>query len=83
MRDYRFRESSVGIATGYGLDDRMTGVRCSARDGNFSLGQLVQTGSGVHPASFPPDQSHPSSAEVKENVELYLISSSTSSWHGA
>jgi hypothetical protein len=32
--------SVVGIATGYGLDDRGVGVR-------------VQTGSEVHPASYP------------------------------
>jgi hypothetical protein len=34
------RDSSVGIGTGYGLDDRGVGVR-------------VQTGSGTHPASYP------------------------------
>jgi hypothetical protein len=31
------RDSSVGIATGYGLDDRMIGVRFTAGAGNFSL----------------------------------------------
>jgi hypothetical protein len=29
------RDSSVGIATGYGLDDRMTGVGFPAGAGNF------------------------------------------------
>jgi hypothetical protein len=44
---------SVGIATGYWLDDRMIGIRFPAGAGNFSLRHRVQTGSGVHPASYP------------------------------
>jgi hypothetical protein len=47
------RDSSVGIATGYGLDDRMIGVRIPAVAGNFSLRHHVKTGSGAHPASYP------------------------------
>jgi hypothetical protein len=43
----------VGIANGYGLDDRMMGVRLPAGAGNFSLRHHVQTGSGTHPASYP------------------------------
>jgi hypothetical protein len=35
----------AGIATGYGLDDRGVGV--------LSLLHVVQTGSGVHPTSYP------------------------------
>jgi hypothetical protein len=31
------RDSSVGIALGYGLDDRGSRVRFPARAGNFSL----------------------------------------------
>jgi hypothetical protein len=70
-----------------------------AGTGNFSLRHHVQTGSGAHPASYPvgtggcfpganrpvheADHSPPSSAEVKECVELYLRSPNTSSWHGA
>jgi hypothetical protein len=50
---YRSRDSSVGIATGYRLDDRMIGVRFTAGAGNFSLLRRVQTGSGAHPASYP------------------------------
>jgi hypothetical protein len=46
------RDSSVGIATGYGLDDRMIGVRFPAGAGNFSLRRRIQTDSGVHPVSF-------------------------------
>jgi hypothetical protein len=47
------RDSSVGIATSYGLDDRMIGVRFSAGAGNFFLRHHVQTGSGKHEASYP------------------------------
>jgi hypothetical protein len=75
-------DSSVGVALGYGLDDRGSRVRFSAGAGNFSLHHRVQNGSGAHPASyrmgtrcsFPggkatgreADKSPPSSAEVKE-----------------
>jgi len=41
------RDSSVGIATGYGLDDRMIG------SWDFFLRHRVQTDSGAHPASYP------------------------------
>jgi hypothetical protein len=74
-------DSSVGIALGYGLDDRGSRVRFPERAGNFSPHHRVQNGSGAHPASylvgsrdsFPrvkrpgreADHSHPSSAEVK------------------
>jgi hypothetical protein len=50
----------------------------------------VQNGSGTHPAAYPmgtrgsfPDHSLPSSADVKECVELYLHSPNTPSWRGA
>jgi hypothetical protein len=71
-----------------GLDDRGSRVRFPARAGNFSLHHRVQNGSGAHPAPYPmvpgvlslgvkrprreADHSPPSSAEVKECVELYL-----------
>jgi hypothetical protein len=78
------RDSSVGIATGYGLDDRMIWVRFPAGAGNFSLHHRVQTGTGAHPASYTMDtggafHSPPSNAEVKECVQLYLHSPSTPS----
>jgi hypothetical protein len=44
------RDSSVGIALGYGLDDRGCRIRFSAGAGNFSLHHRVQNGSGAHPA---------------------------------
>jgi hypothetical protein len=42
-----------GIALGCELGDR--GVRVPARAGNFSHHHRVQTGSAVHPASYPMD----------------------------
>jgi hypothetical protein len=45
-------DSSVGIVTGYGLDDWMIRVRFPAGAGNFSLRHHVQTGSGAHIASY-------------------------------
>jgi hypothetical protein len=84
------RDSSVGIATRYGLDgggiESWWGSRFSAP---------VQTGPGAYPASyavgtgsFPGvkrpgrgvDHSPPSSVEVKEKVELYLYSTPGPSW---
>ena len=78
------RDSSVGIATRYGLDGSGTESRWGA-----SFSAPVQTGFEAHPASYtmgtgsfqrvkrpgrgvyhPP----PSSAEVKERKELYLYS---------
>jgi hypothetical protein len=48
----RSLDSSVGRANGYGLDD--LGVEFESRKGKkFSLLHVVQTGSGVHPTSYP------------------------------
>jgi hypothetical protein len=44
---------SVGIALGYGLNDRGSRVQFPAGVGNFSLHHRVQNGSGAHPASYP------------------------------
>jgi hypothetical protein len=93
------RDSSVGIALGYGLDDRDSMVRFPAGDGNFSLHHRIQNGSGAHPVSYPTgirdsfpgvkrpgreaDHSPPRNAEIKECVELYLHSPNTPSWRGA
>jgi hypothetical protein len=46
------RGSAVGIATAYGLSDLGVGVRVPV-ELEFSLFHIVQTGSGVHPASCP------------------------------
>jgi hypothetical protein len=86
------RDSSVGIATGYGLDDLMIRARFPAGDGNFSLLYCVQPpiqwvrgvlSLRVKRPGLEADHSPPSSAEVKECVELYFHSSNTSSWRGA
>jgi hypothetical protein len=47
------RDSSVGIALDYGLDDRGSRVRFPEGAGNFSLHHRVQNVSGAHPASYP------------------------------
>jgi hypothetical protein len=47
----RSRDSVVGIATGYGLDDRVVDISSPGRVKNFL--HVVQTGSGVHPTSYP------------------------------
>jgi hypothetical protein len=88
IQQLKSRDSSVGIALGYGLDDRGSKVRFPAGARNFSLHHRVQNGSGAHPPSYPmntralflrlkrpgreADHSPPPSAEVKEWVELYL-----------
>jgi hypothetical protein len=51
--DRKSHDSSVGIALGYVLDDRGSGVRFSAGAGNFSLHHRVQNWSGAHPDSYP------------------------------
>jgi hypothetical protein len=47
----RCLDSAVGIATGYGLEDRWFGVRVPVGQ-EFSLLHIVYTGTGVHPASY-------------------------------
>jgi hypothetical protein len=42
------RDIVVGLATGYGLEDRGVGVPVPVESRNFLL-HVVQTGSGVHP----------------------------------
>jgi len=86
----RSRDSSVGIATRYGLDG--PGIE-SRRGPRFSA--LLQAGPEAHPdsctmgtGSFPGVKrpgcgvDHPptSSADVKERVELYLYSPYGPSW---
>jgi hypothetical protein len=93
------RDSSVGIALGYGLDDRGSRVRFPEGAGNFLFTTASRTALGPTrpPIQWVPgalslgvkrpgreaDQSSPSSAEVEELVELYLHSPNTPSWRGA
>jgi hypothetical protein len=84
------RDISVGIATRYGLDGPVIESRWGA---TFSA--PVQTGPWAHPASCKVRTGSlsggkaagawsrtptPSSADVKERVELYLYSLSGPSW---
>jgi hypothetical protein len=52
LKPIKSRDSSVGIALGYGLDERSSRVRFPAEAGNFSLHHRVQNGSGSHQASY-------------------------------
>ena len=84
------RGSSVDIVTCYGLDGPGDRIPMGAR---FSAS--IQTGPGARPASYTigagslpgvkllvrgVDHPPPSSAEVKERVELYLYATSEPSW---
>jgi hypothetical protein len=86
------RDSAVGIATHYGLDS--WGIE-SRWGGGARFSTLVQTGRGAHPAYYTVgtgsfsgvkrrgrgvDHPPPSSAEVKERVELCFYSPSGPSW---
>jgi hypothetical protein len=53
VKETKSHDSSVGIALGYGLDDRGSRVRFQEEAGNFSLHHRVQNGSGAHTASYP------------------------------
>jgi hypothetical protein len=86
----RFFASGVAQWCSTGLRAGWSGVRVPAGAGNFSIHHRVQTDSGPYPASCPmgtrgsflgvkrpgreADHSPPSSAEVKECMELYLHS---------
>jgi hypothetical protein len=78
------RSNPVGMALGYGLEDRGSRFRFSAGAGN-----CIQNGCEAHPASYPTGTrgsfsgrkaawawswTPPSSAEVKVCVEIYLNS---------
>jgi hypothetical protein len=87
---YRSRDSSVGIALGYGLVDRGSRVRFPAGLGIFlfTTASRMSPGPTQSPIQWVPgvpslgvkrsgreaNHSSPSSAEVKECVELYLHS---------
>ena len=83
-------DSSVGVATRYGLDGPGIESRWGA-----SFSAPLQTGPGAHPTSytmgngsfpevkrpgFDVDHQPPSSTAVKERIELYLYSPSGPSW---
>jgi hypothetical protein len=74
-RFFGSRDSSVGIVSGYGLDERAIEVRSPAGAKVFDLAFCMQTGSEAHPTSCPMgtggkarptrDADHPCSVEVK------------------
>ena len=87
------RHSSVVIATGYGVDG--PGIESHWGGGGTRFSALVQIGPEARSASYTMgtgsfqgvkrpgrdvDHPPPSSAEVKESVELYLYSISGPSW---
>jgi len=83
--------SSVTIATGYRLDDQMIGFQFPVGAGNFSLQHHFQPpiqwvpaalSLGVKQPGHGTVHSPPSSAVVKECMDLYFHSPNTS-WHGA
>jgi hypothetical protein len=47
------RDSSVGVALGYGLEDRGSRARLPAGAGNLFLHHRVQNVSEAHPPSYP------------------------------
>jgi hypothetical protein len=85
------RVSSGSIVSDYGLDDRTIGVRSPAGEKDFSSNLRVQTGSGAHPpVQWVPgvlspgvDHSPPSSVEVENEQELYLLSPQAPPWRVA
>ena len=84
------RDSSVGIANGYGLDGPGIESRWGRDFPHPSRPALKPTqppvqwvpglSQGVKRPGRSADHPPPSSAEVKERVELYLYSTSGSSW---
>jgi hypothetical protein len=93
------RDSSVGTALGYGLDDRGSRVDSRRELGIFLFTTASRTALGptqppvqwvsgalsvgVKRPGREADHSPPYSTEVKECVELYLHSRNTPSWRGA
>jgi hypothetical protein len=83
LSHYRSRDSSVAIATGYGMKDGGVGVRVPIRQ-EFSLLHVVQTGSGVHTTYYTMgtrDSFHSptTSAEFKK-IWIYTPTPHTPSW---
>jgi hypothetical protein len=81
---YKSRDSSVGIALGYGLDDRGSSVWFPAGVGNLTLHHRIQNGSGAHPASYPVGirGSFPGKSFrcVKLTTHLLLVPRSKNAW---
>jgi hypothetical protein len=83
-----FLQLPVGIALGYGLDDRGSRVRFPAEIGNFFLRHRVQNGSEAHPASYPMGNrgSYPGGKAARVwswPLTTNYCRGQTSSWGGA
>jgi hypothetical protein len=79
---HKSQDSSVGIATGYRLDDRIIVVRFLAGAGNCSLVHHVQTDSGAHSAYYSVGTAG-SSLRVKHprrTTHLQLFPRSKNAW---
>jgi hypothetical protein len=99
LRSFKSRDSSVGIALGYGLDSQGSRVWCPAGAGKKFFSTVSRTALGPIqpriqwvPGTFSlgvkrpgreADHSPSSRAEVKEWVQLYLHSPNKPSWCGA
>jgi hypothetical protein len=83
--DNQSRDSSVGIALGYGLHHRGCRVRFLTGAGNFSLRHRFQNGSAAHPASYPmvPEALSPGLKRpgVKLTTHLHLVPRSKNEWN--
>jgi hypothetical protein len=96
---HREKKFTTVYIIGYGLDDRVLGFdsRGGLRIFLFVTASRTALGPTKPPIQWVPgafsleikrpgreaDHSHPSSAEIKECVELYLRSPNTNSWRGA
>jgi hypothetical protein len=67
------RDSSVGIATGYGPDGRGIGVRFATGERELFIVHSVQTGSGAHPAYTIQWVPRALSRGVKQTTHLRLV----------
>jgi hypothetical protein len=83
------RDSSVGIATGYGLDDRGVGVRVPVGSRIFSCQRCadrlcgsLQWEPGVKRAGRESDRSPPANAEIKK-IWIYKLTPHAASWLSA
>jgi hypothetical protein len=79
------RVSSVGVALGYGPDDKCSRVRFPAGAGKFSLHHRVQNGSGALLASYPMGtrDSFPegeAARGVKLTTHLHLVPRLKNEW---
>jgi hypothetical protein len=86
------RDSVLGVATGYGLDDREVGVRVPVGTNIFSTSSTRALGSTHSPIQWVPGalssvvkrsvREAPACAEVRK-MWIYTFTLPTPSWHSA